>query len=108
MNCTLTARYALITPEETQDEVIEPALAAANAALAAEFDGDEDFRSYFIGVRAIIDSRLSEYTSHLYEEASDRVEAVLNEALEAHFDEFTVTQIEWYIQETEASLEDML
>ena len=94
MKFHLSANFSLITPEDTADAAIAAAHEAANDALEAAGQ-DEDTAAYLSGILAVTGSGLSALNEKLLDEAEGLIEGIINDACDAHFDEYTVTQIEW-------------
>lgn len=103
----LVARYALITPEETTDEQIEEAMEAANVALADWFDQDEDAQAFFSAVAALRSNPFASLSlrDDLQDESDSKVEDMLHAVLDLYLDEYTITQLNWSLEER--PLEDL-
>ena len=94
MKFHLSATFSLITPEDTADSAIAEALEATNDALARAGE-DEDTAAYLSGVLAVAGSGFSMLDEQLLDEAEGYIDDIISAVCEKHFDEFTVTQIDW-------------
>jgi hypothetical protein len=104
MNYKLKPTYALVTPEDTPDVVIQTAIKEADTA-ANEWAQSEDIAAYLAGVLAVVGSGASRLNDQLLNEADGLVQDVLDDVFEKHLDEFTVTQLQWTF---DANLEMLL
>ena len=100
MKFHLSATFSLITPEETSDAAIAAALEETNDVLALKGQ-DEDIAAYLSGVLAVAGSGVSSLNEDLLDEAEGLIDDTISAVCEKHFDEFTVTQIDWRLDVVE-------
>jgi hypothetical protein len=103
----LSANFSLITREDTDDPTIASAMEAANDALALA-GRDEDTAAYLSGVLAVAGSGLSDLNERLLDEAESHVEDIINQAIDAHLSEYTVTQINWRLDAIDDNPMDLI